>query len=43
MCISIDPDSGGAAPFILREIKQGSGETERENVCVCASVGRNLR
>jgi len=35
MCISIDQDCGGAAPFIRREIKQGSGETERENVCAC--------
>ncbi len=43
MCISIDDDSGGAAPFIRREIKQGSGETERERMCVRASVGRNLR
>ncbi len=35
MCISIDQDCGGAAPFIQREIKQGSGETETENVCAC--------
>ena len=35
MCIWIDQDWGGAAPFIRREIKQGSGETERENVCAC--------
>jgi hypothetical protein len=34
MYISIDQDYGGAAPFIQREIKQGSGETERECVCV---------
>jgi hypothetical protein len=34
MCISIDQDCGGAAPFIWREIKQGSRETERECVCV---------
>ncbi len=25
ICISIDQDCGGAAPFIRREIKQGSG------------------
>jgi hypothetical protein len=35
MYISIDQDCGDAAPFIRREIKQGSGETERENVSAC--------
>ena len=35
MCISIDHDCSGAVPFIRKEIKQGSGETERENVCAC--------
>ncbi len=35
MCISIDQDCGSTVPFIRREIKQGSGETERENVCAC--------
>ncbi len=35
MCISIDQDCGSTALFIQREIKQGSGETERENVCEC--------
>jgi hypothetical protein len=34
MCISTDPDCGGVAPFIRKKVKQGSGETERECVCV---------
>jgi hypothetical protein len=41
MCISIDQDSGGAAPFKWKKIEQGSGETERERECVCASVGQS--
>jgi len=43
MYISIDPDCGDAAPFIRKKVRQGSGETERERMCVRASVGRNLR
>jgi hypothetical protein len=34
MYISIDQDYGGAAPFIRKRKKLGSGETERESVCV---------
>jgi hypothetical protein len=34
MCISIDQEHGGAAPFIQREREPGRGETEREYVCV---------
>jgi hypothetical protein len=43
MCISIDQEHGGAAPFIQIEREPGRGETERERICVCASVGRNQR
>ncbi len=43
MCISIDQEHGGAAPFIQREREPGRGETERERICGCASVGQNQR
>ncbi len=39
-CIFQLIDYGGAAPFIRREIKQGSGETERESVCACECWSR---
>jgi len=38
MYISIDQDYGGTAPFIRKRKKQGSGETERESVCMRALV-----
>ncbi len=41
ICISIDSDLGVAAPFKWKRERQGSRETERERVSVCASVGRH--
>ncbi len=43
MYISIDQVCGGAAPYKWKKDRQGSRETERERMCVRASVGRNLR
>ncbi len=35
ICISIDQEQGDAAPFKGKGERQGSGETERESMCVC--------
>ena len=35
MYISFDQDCGGAAPYKWKKDRQGSRETERENVCAC--------
>jgi hypothetical protein len=42
ICISIDHEPGVAAPFKWKRERQGSGETEREGVCVRVLVDTGI-